>query len=245
MSLRLHQFERSHFNEKARWALDYKNLECERETYLPGPHMPTIKKISGQAQTPVLELDGEYIAGSARIIDRLESLHPSPPLYPTDSSEREAALAVQSHFDDVVGPAVRTVLFSVLINDGDYLCQMFSESKSRLKRIAYRAAFPAVRGVIAKGNGVDDPANIAHCFEITAATLDDVAARIGDTGYMVGDQFSVADLAAAALLAPLADVSHPDMRRAQPVPDEVAELVDRYASHATMLWVARMYEAHR
>jgi glutathione S-transferase len=46
MKLELHQFPSSHFNEKARWALDYKGLEHSRLNYLPGPHMRPIKKLS-------------------------------------------------------------------------------------------------------------------------------------------------------------------------------------------------------
>lgn len=49
----LHQFAFSHFNEKARWALQYKGVDYKRESYLPSLHMPQIKKLSGQSYTPV------------------------------------------------------------------------------------------------------------------------------------------------------------------------------------------------
>ena len=34
----LHQFRYSHFNEKVRWALDFKGIAHERVSELPGPH---------------------------------------------------------------------------------------------------------------------------------------------------------------------------------------------------------------
>ncbi len=70
MAIVLHQFEFSHFNDKARWALDFKGIEHRRESYLPGPHMFFIRRLSGQAQTPVLAVDNEVIPGSAAIIPR-------------------------------------------------------------------------------------------------------------------------------------------------------------------------------
>lgn len=244
MEIVLHQFAYSHFNEKARWALDFKGVEHRRTTYLPGPHRAQIGKLSGQHQTPVLEIDGECVAGSAAIIERLETEFPDNPLYPETRDLKSEALAVQSEFDQTVGPAVRTVVFSVFLNDGSYLVRMFGGSKNLLKRIAYRASFPIAKGMIAKGNGVY-PENVEQSFKITQDTLDRVATRINHNAYMVGDQFSVADLAVAALLAPIANVDHVDMKRPEPVPAEVEELVARYASHPTVEWVQSIYRNHR
>ncbi|MEQ8861159.1 MAG: glutathione S-transferase N-terminal domain-containing protein [Pseudomonadales bacterium] len=245
MTLRLHQFAASHFNEKVRWALDFKGLAHERVSYLPGPHIPAIRRLSGQTQTPVLELDGRVISGSANIIDVLEERQPDPALYPGDAGLRGAALDLQGRFDETVGPAVRTVVFSELINDGAYLCRMFAGSKSWPKRLAYRAAFPLARGLIAKGNGVDRAENVTRCFAETALALDRVAEQVQNSGYLIGTGFSVADLTAAALLAPIADLAHPDMARPRPVPDAYAELVGQYRDHPAIAWVKRIYDLHR
>lgn len=243
--LTLHQFAFSHFNEKARWALDYKQLPHHRETYLPGPHMPAIRRLSGQSQTPVLDLDGRIIHGSAAIIDALENYAPLPSLYPEDARHRDEALVLQHRFDESAGPAIRTVVFVALIDDADYLCRMFSSSKSRIKQWAYRATFPLARPLIAKGNGVDDPTNVARCQRVTEEILTEVANRTSETGYLVGDSFSVADLAAASLIAPLADVQHPDMKRPTPFGEAYASLLARYAQHPAIEWVSRMYALHR
>ena len=243
--IKLHQFAYSHFNEKVRWALDYKGIAHDRETYLPGPHMPAIKRLSGQQQTPVLEMDSDIIAGSAEIIDALEQRYPEPALYPQDASLRQDALDVQTHFDAEVGPAIRTVVFSELVKNGAYLCHMFGGSKRWLKRVAYRATFPLAKPLIAKGNGVDDPANVARCLEVTDRVLDEVAHRVEATGFMVGDAFSIADLTVAALLAPIANVEHPDMKRPQPVPESYAKLVNGYSNHPAIAWVKQMYADHR
>ncbi len=244
MSITLHQFAYSHFNEKARWILDLKGIDHRHETYLPGPHMGAIKKLSGQAQTPVLEADGKVISGSSAIIDYLETRHPQPPLYPTDPEHRERALEWQREMDASLGPDVRTLLFSALVNEGTYLCNMFGGSKGLAKRLAYRAMFPIARGVIAKGNGVT-PDNVARCKTSTREWLDRISEQAKATGYLVGDTFSVADLTAAALLAPIADVSHPAMKRPRPIPQSVQDILAINASHPAIEWTNRIYDQHR
>ena len=68
----LWQFTGSHFNEKARWALDWKGVRHERRSLLPGPHALKIWRMTGQTSVPVLELDGRAIHDSTRIIAALE-----------------------------------------------------------------------------------------------------------------------------------------------------------------------------
>ena len=241
----LHQFLYSHFNEKARWALAFKNIPHQRRSHLPGPHMIELKRLSGQTQTPVLTVDGEVIAGSAAIIDFLEANHPEPALYPKDPSRREEALSIQRTFDAEVGPATRTALFSVLVNEGGYLTRMFARDANPVSSLLYWVTFPLARGLIARANGVTDPDNVTRAFETTRRALDQVAEQTRETGYLCGAEFSVADLTAAALLAPLLALNHPDMARPRPVPKSLQTLYQRWDGHPAMNWVRRQYELHR
>jgi glutathione S-transferase len=193
---------------------------------------------------PLLQHDGGYISGSAAIIDWLESQYPEPALSPVETALRAKAVALQTRFDATVGPATRTLLFEVLLNEPDYLCDTFSASKPWLKRLAFRATFPAAKGFIRKGNGVF-PDNIARSRLITQAALEEVAAGVEKTGYLVGNRFSVADLCAASLLAPLTNVRHPDMQRIEPIPFSVQEFLAQWADHAAIAWVHQMYAVHR
>lgn len=241
----LHQFAASHFNEKVRWALDYKGLEHQRETYLPGPHVPVIKKMSGgSSSTPLLKYDGGCISGSAKIVDWLETHYPEPALYPSSSKQRAQAQAWQARFDNEVGPATRAILFNVLLNEPDYMCATFSEGKPLFKRIGFRAMFPAAKPMIAKANGVN-PANIKISCQITNQALNDVAEAVAKTGYLVGSSFTVADLAVASLLAPLTNVHHSDMRRIDPMPESVREFIAQWQDHPSIQWVHELYKRHR
>ena len=96
----LWQFRFSHFNEKARWALDWKGIAHVRRSLLPGFHVPRVLWMTGQKALPVLIVDGETIHDSTRIIERLERLRPEPALYPSDEAARRRALALEDFFDE-------------------------------------------------------------------------------------------------------------------------------------------------
>jgi glutathione S-transferase len=241
----LHQFLRSHFNEKARWALDWKRVPHTRRTYLPGPHLPALRRLSGQSATPVLAIGGEVVTGSAAIVDALERRFPERPLYPEDPALRERALGIQRRFDEEVGPAARTALFSVLLQEPGYLCGGFAARHPAFARALYRASFPLTRGPIARANRVSGAAAVARAFERARAGLDFVAREAGPGGQLAGERFSVADLAGAALLSLLANPEHPDMPLPAPRPARVDDFLARFADHPGTRWVHTQYARHR
>ncbi len=243
--IELVQFLASHFNEKARWALDWKGLPHTRRSLLPGPHIPVVRRLSGQTATPVLLIDERVVAGSADILAALEELRPEPPLFPSDPEARAEVEALQAHFDEEVGPQVRTALFSVLLDEPGYLCAIFDRERPGWQRALYRAVFPLVSGLVRKGNGVTGPEAVEAAFAATERALDLVARRSGGTGYLVGDGFTAADLAAAALLAPTLSLDHPDMARPEPLPERVRAWLARWEKHPASAWVRETYRRHR
>src|SRR2546423_7210816 len=88
----LHHLKVSHYNEKARWALDYKGIPHVRRAAVPGRHRKLAQKLSGGTTFPVLVQNGTAIGDSSRIIAALEEDYPEPPLYPADPDERRKAL---------------------------------------------------------------------------------------------------------------------------------------------------------
>ena len=244
-AINLHQFRASHYNDKVRWALAWKGLQHRRTTYLPGPHQGPIRKRSGQTSTPVLVLEGRVIAGSAGIIDALEQRFPSPALYPDHPEQRRQALAIQTRLDAEVGPATRTVAFSVFVQELGYVARLFGGEATALQRSLYRLALPLVRPLMAKANGVTDPENVKRSFEVTRSTLDWIAETTAQRRFLVGDTFSIADLTAAALLSPVVRLEHPDMRQPEPVPDRLTQVLATWQDHPGAQWVQAMYREHR
>lgn len=245
MKLELHQFPYYPFNEKVRWALAFKGLKHRRINYMPGPHMRSIRKLSGQTTTPVLCMDGDAISGSAGIIEKLERIAHLPALYPAGPAERSEALALQADFDSCLGPNVRRALFSQMVDEGAYFCRMFASGKSLPARLAYRAVYPMAKGLIKKASGITDQASTDQAFEITAKSLDHIAARTAMTGYLVGGRFTVAYLKAASLLAPAVNPPNCDMTRPEPKPKCVTDFLTRWSNHPGAQWVRGIYARHR
>ena len=109
----LWHFPVSHYNEKARWALDWKRIPHRRKAlfvdYIPRAFFRT-----RQLSLPILILGGKAVADSTRIIATLEERWRDPPLYPADPGLREEALALEDFFDEEVGHPVRTLLLGDL-----------------------------------------------------------------------------------------------------------------------------------
>ena len=103
--IELLQFPYSNFNEKARWALDWKRLAHRRTNLLPGLHAGRIRKVAPETTVPVVRFGDRHVQGTAAIIEELERRCPEPPLYPADPVMCDAALEIQRWFDDEVGPA--------------------------------------------------------------------------------------------------------------------------------------------
>jgi glutathione S-transferase len=240
----LWQFKYSHFNEKVRWALDFKRMAHERRSVLPGFHIPRILWMTGQKSVPVLVLDGKPITDSTRIIAALEQRQPAPPLYPRDATERQRALALEEFFDEELGPHLRRTWFYELLPDADYTsAQLTIGWPPRTQRL-YRLLYPAMRLAMGMDMQISAAGAEVGCTKIHAA-LDRIAAELQPSGYLVGDGFSVADLTAAALLSPVVmppEFSYPLLT---PLPQSAGRFRESLAGHRAFHWAAEIYRRHR
>lgn len=239
----LHQFRFSHFNEKARWALDYKGVAHRRRSYLPGTHFVPVLLASRQKQVPVLRDGSTAIAGSAAIADYLERTHPQPPLYPATAELRQRALQVQERFD-TLGAPLRAAFFHSMLDDPPYLARLFTAHAGPLVHRLYRAAFPAIAVAMRRDMQLNDEV-AADGLARTADGLDFVAAHTGPDGYLVGDRFSIADLAAAAILAPTVLPTEFPYPCPTPHNRQLDEWLARWSTHPGAAWVREMYRRHR
>jgi glutathione S-transferase len=240
----LYQFDFSHYNEKARWALDYKRVPHRRRSLLPGPHVPLMLRLSGQKTVPVLRDGSQVVTGSARIIDYLEKAHPGPPLYPVETAPRERALEIQRWFDEEVGAQMRRAFFFETLRHPRYLSSLFCTQRSVLVQRLYTAVFPAIRLVMGREMDLSAAGAAAGC-ERTREALDFVVAHAGPEGYLVGQNFTVADLTAAAILAPAVLPPEFPVRIPEPRSPSLQNWLARWADHPGARWILETYRRHR
>lgn len=88
----------SHYNEKARWALDDKQVPHTRRAVMPGLHVLVAKRLGGGETFPVMTVGDQVYPDSTDIIAALEELQPDPALYPDDPELRGRALQLEDEF---------------------------------------------------------------------------------------------------------------------------------------------------
>jgi glutathione S-transferase len=239
----LWHFPISHFNEKVRWALDWKRLPHVRRTLGPEYLLRTLWA-TGQPRLPVLFVDGRAIADSTRIIEALERFQPDPPLYPADAGERARALALEEFFDEELGHPMRTAIVGPLFStDPQAAVDLLTLGMKPAARRLLAAFLPLFTRYYRARHRIDADAIAAAPGKVRAG-LDRIAAELGPSGYLVGGRFSVADLTAAALVSPL--LQAPEMQYRLPAsPGVIAEYRRELSRHPTFQWAAEMYRRHR
>jgi glutathione S-transferase len=243
-NLVLSQFAFSHFNEKARWALDWKGLDAKKENLLPGLHEKRAKELSGSSQVPILEIDDEVVAGSTAILRALEKRFPLPPLFPTDAQAAARVDEWIDWLDDEVGPDVRLGLFHEVFDEPAFAARVFSTGQPSWKRVPFGWMFPRVIPVLRQRMSIDDE-SAAVANRRTASALDRIAEATHETGYLVGASFTAADLTAACLLFPTCFPAELPFD----MPNRSSQALDhwraRWAAHPGVTWVERMFREHR
>lgn len=241
---RLYHFRISHYNEKVRWALDFKGWPHVRTALVPGFHLPTVWRLTGQRLTPVLDLDGRSLTDSTAIIAELERLRPEPPLYPADPAERQRALAIEDHFDERVAPDLRRLFWSTYLPHADLCARMITDGSGPRTRAAWRALMPVWRPLFRSAMGID-PRRVARARDRLAGHFDRLEAELDSRDNMVGDRFSVADLSAAAIMSAIIRPPQFPYPLVEPWPEEFTELRAAFAHRRGFQWVLDVYERHR
>ena len=240
----LWQFTGSHFNEKARWALDYKRIPHFRHSLVPGFHVLAVKRMSGKTQVPVLKLDGQAISDSTRIIEALERAFPEPRLYPADGEQRRRALELEDYFDEELGPYIRRWVFHLVLPYPEFVRASFVSHAGPATQLAHRAMSPLL-GLVMRRQMDINPATAEVARAKTLAAMDRLAAEVGPSGCLVGDRFTVADLTAAALLSPLVRPPEFPYTAAVALPEPLAKIRDSLSTHRAFQWTLQTYRQHR
>lgn len=240
----LWQFTSSHFNEKARWALDFKRVPHIRHSLIPGFHVPVVKRMTGKTHVPVLKLNGAAISDSSRIIEALERAYPEPALYPADPEQRRRALELEDFFDEELGPYIRRWIFHVILPYPKFVRAAFVSHASPAAQLAQRAMSPLIGAVMRRQMNIN-PATAEVARAKTIAAMDRLERELQPSGCLVGDSFTVADLTAAALLSPLVRPPEFPYKAAAPIPEPFAKIRDSLSSHPTFQWTLQTYRKHR
>jgi glutathione S-transferase len=240
----LWQYSLSNYNEKARWAFDYKGIDHRRRSLPPGG-VRGFWLTRGDRTLPAIDLDGERIIDSTAIIAALEQRQPEPPLYPADPEERRRALELEDFFDEHAGHDMRRVGFWELRDDLDYGLRFMTTDQPRitaaLTSMRLRVTFPLAWRYMNQRYDFTE-ASVMRSRDTLAAALDRIETERDGGDYLVGGGFTVADLTAASLLYPLA--WPPEFPYELPEPPRW-EFMEPLRGHPGIDWIREMWRRHR
>lgn len=244
--IRLYQFPISHYCEKSRWALDYKGLPYEIVNLLPGPHLLTTKRLAKRSCVPILDYEGKILQDSTHILEFLEHAIPSPPLIPDKAAEQKEALEWEEYCDAEVGKHLRRYFYHYLLDEPRLMPKLILEQQAWYGRYLYFFTYPLVKRLMRKSMNIY-PEPVKRSKQALDEALRRLDREVARREFLVGGRFSRADMAAAALLAPLFTPSEHDYPwpPVSSLPEPLQETHARWADSALARWVHRLYRDFR
>jgi glutathione S-transferase len=163
----------SPFVRKLRAYLAEKGIDYDIESVMPGSDDADFRKISPLGKVPAFSDDKVSISDSSVICAYLERENPDPPLYPNDAAAYARALWLEEWADTVL-VAAAVVPFR--------------------ERLLARALF----------NREPDEDAVTQAIENELPTaFDYLESQLSDSGHLVGDSITIADIAIATHFANL------------------------------------------
>ena len=192
----------SHYCEKARWALDRVAVSYQEQGHLPIFSRRATKRMGAGNSVPVLRIDGVIVADSTPIVAWADSQRPGA-LLPSDPTARAAALALEETFDQQLGPATRRWAYFYLLPDKKLMLEVTKQGVPAWQARAFAIFRPLAVTMIKRGLKID-AAGAERSRQKFTTVFAQVSALLADgRQFLVGESFSVADLAFASLAAPV------------------------------------------
>lgn len=242
----LYIFAISHYCEKARWALDYLDIDFEIRHIAPGLHIALAKKLGASASSvPMLVADGQLVQGSAAIIDWADAAASNSKRL-TPQTGREECATLEKRLDDVIGIHIRRYYYSeALVEHPQTVKPIFTEDLGFLQKMLIGVTWGMVRKVMIKGMdlGAEQGRDSKRIIEVELEWLDGLLAD--GRQFLTGERFSRADIAAASLVAPLAAPSQHPTYASIIVPPHVADDLVGWENRPAINWVREIYSQYR
>lgn len=210
--IELYKLHWSHYVEKVRWALDFKQLPW-RGIEVVAFIKKELQRFDCAQTFPLIHdtATGVAISDSSPIIRYLEDTYPAHPLFPADPARREEAWQWMLRLDSTLGLHGRRLGYTqVIMECPDTLAQLFMANVAGgvFTRRGLRRPASAVLGAMLTLRFRFHRNRSDRVYEKLEAQLLPIAAKIEREGYLVGRAFSAADITLASLLRPLRIVPH-------------------------------------
>ncbi len=192
--LELHQFRHSAFCLKVRMVLQAKGLSYRTVEVTPGVGQVAVFRLSGQRQVPVL-VDGDTVLADSSTISRhLDLAGGEPALLPADAKQAAQVHLIEDWADTTLAAGGRACLVQAAALDPELRVALLPDDVPDPLR--------SVMGAI-PGGWVNSVSELVNQGERKAllASLEQLAASVEASPWLVGETMTMADLAVAAQLS--------------------------------------------
>jgi glutathione S-transferase len=243
--IELYQFTFSHYCEKARWALDYKGIPYTPCNLLPGLHIKPAKKLATKSDLPIIVDGGAVVQDSTEIINYLDRKFRGCALTPGDPAQAKEALDWEEYLDEEIGVSLMLWFYFHHLRDRKRALNYFVQGGPWYGRPLFSIIFPRVRDRMMKFMKIDADTG-RRSEERLLRAFDRLDDSLRNRRFLVGDQFSRADLTACALLL----IHHlrpgeSDARVSNVFAAPVRQLRESHKSRRYFVWANEIYREYR
>jgi glutathione S-transferase len=238
----------SHFCEKARWGLDRAGLDYRERRHIQIVHQIAARGAGGGRTVPVLKTPDGVFGESRDILLYADAQLPEERrLYPADARDRVQVMALEQRFDEGIGVEGRRWLYHEVFKDTKPFISFNLTGVPAWERFVFPFVLAPAKIYINRYLDID-PGTAANALRVVDEELDAVGEMLSDgRRYLVADRFSAADLAFAALSAPL--IVPPEYGTPLPQPEDLpahmAERVRAWREHPAGRFATRLFAEHR
>lgn len=237
----LYQFPISHYCEKVRWVLDYKQLDYEVVNLLVGQHREIILKLAPKSAVPVLVHDATVVQNSSDIISYLEATFPGKSLA-VDGNAQES-VEWERYIDDELGVELRCFWYHHLLQDANAVVPLFTVDGPEEGASFYKVAFEQLQQRMREFMTINAETAVGAEQKLQAG-IDRLQDLHQSHAFMMGSRFSRLDIAAAAILSPMARMEMQYGLSAAPdLPGPLQAFVE--SNRNKTQWIRDLYNKYR
>lgn len=244
----------SHYNEKARWALDRYAVPYHEERYLPFFCSMAVAvatrgrggaadRTSSRYSTPALIMeDGGYLTDSTAIVEFAASGDDS--MFPS-----QEVTSLVDHYGDRLGPYTRLLAYWHVLRHPGMIEELADANVSPRQAQVFRRLLPLVRSNLQRFLNLSETSRDKAMVRVREE-LDAAAKKLEVGPYLCGATFTAADLTFAALLAPVMCVTPEEgfgavLPSVDALDAEARDLVEEMRAHPAGQFALRMFAEER
>jgi glutathione S-transferase len=209
----------SHYNEKARWALERFGVPFRERAYMPMFHFAPVMvatrfgrhgsagRTSTRFSTPLLVTgDGTRVCDSSAILHHLSSRYADDDttLFPDPKVE-----ALERDVSERLGPHTRRVAYGLVFADPSIIVELVGDRVGPVQTRLWQWVHRPVLASISRALQVE-PGRVERSVAAIRSIFAEFSDRIAGRRYLLGERFSAADMAFATMAAPAVVPTHED-----------------------------------